>query len=55
MCWALFYHANWTMLSYGYNDGLSELGSNEPTGFLWPKWDGVFELQGWLNGACNNL
>lgn len=41
-CFHLFYHGNYTLLTD------LEL-------FIWPKWDGVFELQGWLNGACNNL
>lgn len=42
-CFHLFYHANWTLLS--------DLDHCH----IWTKWDGVFELQGWLNGACNNL
>ena len=55
MCWEFFYYNSWVFLSYGYNDGFTQIGDSEPMESLWLKWDIAFDLQGWLNGACNNL
>ncbi len=54
MCWQLFYHGKWTLLAWLPCVPV-ELGAELPNATLWPNWNEAFELQGWLNGACNNV